>query len=436
MLLSFGQIPVVAGEEPAPAASFLGDPALRVSATYQRWTYPDLTGGGDAQAAQPLELLLLGDWRNLARRPWRLSLLARVDQDFRGDEGTSGDLLFGYAEALRLGGLFDLWAGRRVPLDGSTLGGLDGVWVDLSGLRWGGAGLHLGKPVAYSDESAAPAWSVGARAWLDGLPWTHLEVRYERREEELLSSGERSRLGGEAIFSWWDDLLLFANVDYELQTSTLERARAGGRYRALGPWRARAEVFAYDPLFDPASVFARMESDGHWGVTGQVERSLGSKASLTGRWTTRVFKRHVLGDSPTADTLDDDPTHAADLGLIVRPRPAITVQGAAGATASEEGAALLASLEGGWVYQPLDLSLRLGGYLNAHDRRFGDPSGILELFGETGSGIQRNLATGAWVDVALAPLPYLSFALRGEGFRDETADQSYRLLARVAGYLF
>ena len=58
------------------------------------------------------------------------------------------------------------------------------------------------------------------------------------------------------------------------------------------------------------------------------------------------------------------------------------------------------------------------------------------LFGETGSGIQRNLATGAWVDVALAPLPYLSFALRGEGFRDETADQSYRLLARVAGYLF
>lgn len=415
----------------------LGTPAARLSATYQRWTYPDLSGNAEHQVTQPLQLLLLGDLRDIARRPLRLSLLGRVDGDLEGQAFEQGELLLGYVEALQLGGLVDAWAGRRVVLDGTTTGGLDGAWIDLSGLPWVGVGGHVGRPVAFTDAVDPPDWSLGAHAWVQGLSWLHLELRYERQaDDEPLGDVLRSRMGGDLLLALQDDWVGFAQADYESRTSTLERGRAGLRYRAAGPLRAEAEAFRYDPLFDPGSVFARLASDAHWGLTGRAGYDLLRNLTAQARWTTRVFKRRVYGATPAEDRLMPDPTHTAELGLVLRPMPAITTEANAGLTQGDEGASLLGSLSAGWRHQPLGLDARIGGYVNAHDRRFNDPSGILELFGDSGAGVQRNLATGGWVDLGFAPLAQLGFALRAEAYRDETAFRSVRLLARLSGYLY
>ncbi len=419
----------------------LGRPAARVSATYQRWTYPDLTGQQEHQQTQPLQLMAFGDLRNIARRPLRVSFLLRADGDLEDQAVQRVDLLLGYLEALRLGSMVDLRAGRRVPLDGSTTGALDGLWLDLSGLPWLGFGVHAGKPVQLSadadqGEATLPELSLGARAWVHGLPWAHLELRYERQEDSPFSTPLRSRAGGDLAVDILGDWFGFASADHELRSGTLERMRAGLRYRGVGTLRAGVEGFRYDPVFAPGSVFATMESDPHWGLRGSAEWQAARPLALFARWTTRVFRR-VEYRSDGQAVLQADPSHAADLGLRWDSGGLLGAELGGGLlSAGSEGAAALAQAQVRVRHQPWGLQSSLGAYLNAHERRFADPSGILELFGDRAGGVQRNLATGGWLELGWSPWSAVSLDLRGELFRDESANRSVRVLARLSGYLY
>ena len=438
-----------AGAEP----SWLGTPTGRISSTYQRRTYPDLSGHLQHRTVQPLQLIALGDLRGIARQDIRLSFLARMDRDLGEEAVDRADLLFGYLEARRLGGVVDLRVGRRVILDGSTRGALEGVWLDLSGLPWMGLGAHLGRPVSFSDEPSLPTYSVGGRAWLHGVRWAHVELRFEQVEpyaqvgqsvdgasdsQVPSPSGEprRSRLGGDLYGSLHDDWIFFANMDHELHTKTMERVRAGLRYRPPGRLRAGLEVFHYDPVFDPGSVFATMQSDPHWGFLLRGDYGDARRWSLFLRWTTRFFKRIEYGETVYQDMLYPDPSHMMDIGGRGRPWGPAELGLSMGVVSGEEGSSFLGQLDGALEHRPLGLGLRVGGYLNAHDRRFNDPSGILELFGDTSQAIKRNLASGAWCDLELAPWRTLAFSLRGELLMDESAHRSTRILARLTGYLY
>ncbi len=425
----------------APAAveagePMLGRPAGMVSATYQRWTWPDLSGLGEHRLTEPAQVLLLGDWSRIAARDVRVSVMARADRDLQEDGSGEVDLLFGYLEAMGVGGVLDVRAGRRILLDGSIMGGaLDGLWLDTRSIPWVGLGIHGGRLVALADEPV-PTYSFGARAWLQGVRSVHAEVRYERQEDSPLSMPVRSRVGADLVYSRLDDWYGFATLDHELRTGTLERARAGLRYRPPGAWRFGAEAFWYDPVFDPESVFARMQSDPHWGFRLRGDTRVSKGLDLYLRWTTRVFKRIELGRDGGQDMLMPDPSHGLDLGAAGRPWRGGTVDGSAGTIHGSQGTYLLAHLSVGQTYRPLGLTARAGGYVNAHDRRYGDPSGILELFGSTGAGIERDLATGGWFELTCEPWSALAISARAELYRDESAFRATRLLARVTGRLF
>lgn len=413
----------------------LGQPAGRLWTTYQRWTYPDLSGHQQHTTVEPLDATLLADLRNIARRPLRLSLMARVQGDRSDEPVERSELLMAYGEALDLGGAVDLRAGRRVLLDGFTRGALDGAWIDLVGMPWVGLGVYGGRPRDFGD-AELPAWALGGRVWLQGVRWAFVELRYDRREEEPFAGPDEQRLGGDVLVEVYDDWRAFGTAVYETEASVLERARAGVRYRAPGPLRFAAEYFRYEPRFPAGSLWARLPSDPHWGGRARVGYQLARPFGVHLRWTTRVFQRMEPKEFGAARLKFADTSHAADLGLRYAPWPVLQIELNSGAITGDEGAALLAALSAAWQVQPAGLRLAAGGYVNSHERRYADPSGLLELFGGAGAGVERNLASGGWLDVGWAPARWIDVALRGELLRDAAAYRSVRLMARATGYLF
>jgi len=419
----------------APRGSALGRPAGRLRTSYQRWTYPDLSGHQQHTTVEPLDATLLADLRDIARRPLRLSLMARLQGDRTTEPVEQVDLLMAYGEALDLGGVVDLRAGRRVLLDGFTRGALDGAWIDLVGLPWVGLGVYGGRPVDFGD-ATLPAWALGGRTWLQGVRWAFAELRYDRREEEPLAGPDQQRLGGDLLVEVYDDWRVFGTAVYETEASVLEQARAGVRYRAPGPLRFAGEYFRYEPRFPEGSLWARLPSDPHWGARARAGVRLAAPLWAHLRWTTRIFQRMDPKQPGQARLKFADPSHALDLGLRYTPRRILEFELSLGAITGDDGAAALAALSGEWQIQPAGLRLAAGGYLNSHERRYADPTGLLELFGGGGAGVERNLATGAWLDLLWAPARWIDLSLRGELLRDAAAYRSVRLLARATGYLF
>ncbi len=195
----------------------------------------------------------------------------KLDYDLKHGGEVENRLYYLYADYKGFMDKADIRLGRQfVNLSaGSAL--IDGIEADINKVGPVGVVVMGGRDVVFGEERelASHLYSVGAAAYLTGLPKISLDVSYYRAYD--YSDIARDILGAGYRQYFLDSIQLYANARYDLTAEVFNEVLGGIKYFPTLNWMLTAEHYESYPTFDTTSIYSVFAVDQYKENTVRAE---------------------------------------------------------------------------------------------------------------------------------------------------------------------